>query len=224
MAYPIIGQSVHIEISEGYFEGRYAARVQDLEKNHIFIDIPLKPGSENPTLLPSGTSIFVRYRSPDGAQCSFFTKVTGREVRNIPLLSIQKPLLSEIHRQQRREFLRVPLFCKLDIVYMDSETKQIITSIAHGQDISGGGIAFRVKKELGVRANDIIGFSFRLPVDGKEYDIVGKARVIRVSQPNESGLKSVSLKYFEIKEPDRQRIVQYTFKKQIQMREKGVLD
>lgn len=224
VAYPVIGQSVHIEISEGYFEGHYVARVQDLEKSALYIDIPLKPGSEHPTLLPAGTPIFVRYRASDGSQCSFFSKVTGREVRQIPLLSVQKPAFSEIHRQQRREFLRVPLSVKLDLVFMDSETKEIITSPAHGQDISGGGIAFRVKKELGIRANDIIGFSFRLPVDGKGYDIVGKARVIRVGQPTENGLKSVSLKYFEIKEPDRQRIVQYTFKKQIEMREKGALD
>lgn len=203
--------------------GNYTARVQDTEKTAIFIDIPLKPGSENPTLLPAGTPIFVRYRAADGAQCSFFTNVTGREVRQIPLLAIKKPGMNEIHRQQRREFLRVPLSPKLNLVFVDSETKQILTAVAHGQDISGGGIAFRVLKDLPIRANDIIGFTFQLPVDGKTYEIVGKARVIRVSQPADNGLKSVSLKYFEIKEPDRQRIVQYTFKKQIEMREKGVL-
>lgn len=223
MAYPIIGQSLQIEISEGYFAGHYAARVQDQEKTAFFIEIPLRPGAEKPTLLPPGTPIFVRYRAPDGAQCSFFSSVTGREVRQIPLLKIQKPGLTEIHRQQRREFLRVPLSAKLDIVFMDSETKQIVTSVAHGMDISGGGIAFRVKKELGVRANDIIGFTFVLPVEGRGYEIVAKARVLRVGQTQDNGLKPVSLKYFEIKEADRQRVVQYTFKRQLEMREKGVL-
>jgi c-di-GMP-binding flagellar brake protein YcgR len=226
LAYPVIGQNVQLEITEGHLAGRYASRIQDLEKTKVFIDYPLKTGAQVPTTLAQGQQVLVRYRSVDGAQCSFMTRVIGRDVRQIPLLSLHKPHISEIHRMQRREFLRVPITALFDIVFMDSATKGIISSQAYGVDISGGGLAFRVKKDSPIAAGDIIGFKFQLPApEGqKAHEVVAKARVIRVSPPRENDLKLVSLKYFEINEGDRQRIVQYSFKRQIQMREKGVLD
>lgn len=204
--------------------GKYTAKMQDMEKTRLFIDMPFKANAANPTRIEDGVQVLVRYRSGDGAQCSFITRVSGREVRNIPLLMLERPKLSDIHRQQRREFLRVPLTVGIDVLYVDSETKQIVSTKVYGLDISGGGIAFRIKKEFGIRAQDVIGFDFILPLEGKGYPITGKGRVIRVGQPDEkTGLKTVSLKYFEIAEAERQRIVQYTFKSQISMREKGVL-
>ncbi|HEU4964706.1 MAG TPA: flagellar brake domain-containing protein [Bacilli bacterium] len=221
----MIGQTVHLEVTDGYFTGKYTAKLQDMEKTRLFIDMPFKPNAASPTRIDDGVEVLVRYRSADGTQCSFYANVMGREVRNIPLLSLSRPKLSEIHRQQRREFLRVPLSVPIDIVYMDSETKQIVSCATYGSDISGGGLAFRIKREYNIRANDIIGFNFTMPLEGKKYPITGKGRVIRVGQTDEqSGMKVISLKYFEINESDRQRIVQYTFKAQISMRDKGVLN
>jgi len=48
--------------------------------------------------------------------------------------------------------------------------------------------------------------------------------VIRIAPPNEAGTKLVSLRFFELSEQDRQRIIQYSFKRQIELREKGVLE
>lgn len=202
--------------------GRYAARVQDIEKTKLFIEMPLRQGAKVPSQFPQGLAVLIRYRAVDGAQCTFTTRVLGRDVRQIPLLALHRPRLSEIHRQQRREFLRVPISSPFDIVYMNSETKEIVSAQAHGQDISGGGFAFRVTKNLSIRAGDIVGFRVVIPHEAGP-EIVGKARVIRVGHPSgELELKSVSLKYFEIREADRQRIVQYSFKRQIEIRDKGV--
>jgi c-di-GMP-binding flagellar brake protein YcgR len=117
----------------------------------------------------------------------------------------------------------VPFNLELELVYLDSHTRNIITSKARGHDISGGGLAFTVPVDLPMQANDVIGFRFRMTLEGKGYDIVGKARVIRIAPPTETGYKTVSLKYFELTETDRQLIVQYSFKRQIEMREKGIL-
>lgn len=223
MAFPVIGQKINIEVKDGSYAGRYSARVQDMEKTKIFIDLPLKPDAKSPTVLPEKMTIMVRYRAIDGAHCSFVTQVLGREKRNIDLLGLLKPNSADIHRQQRREFLRVPFHLDLDLVYMDSTTKSIINARARGQDISGGGLAFAIPEKLPMQANDIIGFRFRMSLEGKGYEIVGKARVIRIAPPNEAGYKNVSLKYFELNEADRQLIIQYSFKRQIEMREKGVL-
>ena len=224
MAYPVIGQNIQLEVSDGSFIGRYSARVQDMEKMSFHIDMPLRPESKSTTSLPDGTTVLIRYRAVDGALCSFATTVIGREYKPIPMLVLKRPNYSQIHRQQRREFLRVPLSLSVNLVYMDSETKQIITAQVPGHDISGGGISFLIKRDVPMQANDIIGFSFRLPVDGRGFEITGKARVIRIGAPNEAGSRVVSLKYFELSEPDRQRIIQYSFKRQIEMREKGVLE
>jgi c-di-GMP-binding flagellar brake protein YcgR len=223
MAFPVIGQKINIEVKDGPYEGRYSVRVQDMEKTKIFVELPMRPDAKSPTLLPEKLTIVVRYRAVDGAQCSFVTKVLGREKRNIELLGLEKPKYDDIHRQQRREFLRVPFHLDLDLVYMDSVTKNIITAKARGQDISGGGLSFAIPADLPMQANDIIGFRFRMNLEGKGYDIVGKARVIRIAPPNDSEVRVVSLKYFELNETDRQLIVQYSFKRQIEMREKGVL-
>jgi c-di-GMP-binding flagellar brake protein YcgR len=222
LAYPVIGQTITLEISDGYFAGRYKARVQDMEKDKIFIDLPLKPGSKLPTNLPTGQTVLVQYRAADGAQCSFQTEVTGRDRRQIPLLSLQKPEYSCVHRQQRREFLRVPIAVTFHLIFLDSETREIVNADGQGYDISGGGLSFRVKKDLPIRNGDLIGFRFLLPLEGKSYEIIGKARAIRISPVDRNGWKLVSLKYTEIQESDRQRIIQYSFKRQIEMREKGL--
>ncbi|MGB8955995.1 MAG: flagellar brake domain-containing protein [Tumebacillaceae bacterium] len=224
MAYPVIGQNIQLEVSDGYYTGRYSARVQDMEKASFHIELPMRSESKVPTSLPDGTAVHIRYRAVDGALCSFATTVIGRLDKPIKMLILKRPGYSQIHRQQRREFLRVPLAATLDLVYMDSQSKQIITTKALGSDISGGGISFCIKQGLPLQANDIIGFSFSLPIEGKGYGITGKARVIRIAPPNEAGNKMVSLKFFELSEPDRQRIIQYSFKRQIELREKGVLE
>jgi len=224
LAYPVIGQSIQLEVVDGRHAGRYSARVQDLERTKIFIDMPLKPNSTLPISLPDGQSVLIWYRSADGAQCSFTTSVVGRDTRQIQLLALKKPAYSEIHRQQRREFLRVPIPVPMNIVFMNASTKEIITAKAHGNDISGGGLSFTCKRDLPISKEDIIGFQFQMPIDGKLHDIVGKARVIRVSPGRDAAVQIVSLKFFEINEQDRQRIVQYTFKRQLQLREKGSLD
>ncbi|KEO83661.1 hypothetical protein EL26_08365 [Tumebacillus flagellatus] len=194
-----------------------------MEKTKIFIDMPIRPEDKHPTTLPDQTTVMVKYRAADGAQCAFVTQVVGRDKRNIELLALQKPKLEDIHRQQRREFLRVPFNLELELVYLDSISKNIITAKARGHDISGGGLAFIIPTDLPMQANDIIGFRFRMNLEGKGFDIVGKARVIRISPPTDAGYKTVSLKYYELQENDRQLIVQYSFKRQIEMREKGVL-
>lgn len=222
LAYPVIGQTITLEIADGYFAGRYQARVQDMEGDSIFIDIPLKPGYKNPTNLPTGQPVLVQYRAVDGAQCTFQSEVRGRDTRQIPLLQLQKPEYAQVYRHQRREFLRVPILATFHLVFVDSESKEIITADANGYDISGGGLSFRVRQELTVRRDDIIGFRFLLPLEGRSHEIVGKARVIRVAPVDKHGWKLVSLKYFEIPESDRQRIIQYSFKRQIELREKGL--
>lgn len=224
MAYPVIGQNIQLEVSDGYFAGRYTARVQDMDKVSFHIELPMRSEAKVPTALPDGTAVHIRYRAVDGALCSFATKVIGRVEKPIHMLILKRPGYSQIHRQQRREFLRVSLATTLNLVYMDSQSKQIITTTASGNDISGGGISFRIKQELPLQANDIIGFTFRMPLDGKGYEITGKARVIRIAPPNEAGTKLVSLRFFELTEQDRQRIIQYSFKRQIELREKGVLE
>jgi c-di-GMP-binding flagellar brake protein YcgR len=208
---------------EGHYTGRYNARVQDSEKTTIFIEMPLKQDARNPTVLPDGTEVMVRYRSVDGALCSFHTQVKGRENRGIPLLGLVRPKLSDIHRQQRREYLRVPISATFDLVYMEYQTNRIITATVQGIDISGGGVAWKVEKDLPIQANDVIGFRFVLVMDGKGQEIMGKARVIRVSLPNELGFKTVSCKFIELTDADRQKVIQYSFKRQLEMREKGIL-
>lgn len=202
--------------------GRYQARVQDMEREHIFIDMPLKPGAKIPTILPSGQVVLVQYRAIDGAQCTFQTQVTGRDIRQIPLLSLQKPDYSQVHRHQRREFLRVPISATFHLVFVNSENKEIVHADGIGHDISGGGVTFRVHKDLPIHRDDIIGFRFLLPLEGKSQEVVGKARVIRVAPVDHYDRKLISLKFYELQEPDRQAIIQYSFKRQIEMREKGV--
>jgi len=226
MSYPVIGQNIQLEVTEGQYLGRYTCRVQDMEKNALYVDLPIRqdaPEGARPVVLPDRLTVVARYRAVDGASCMFVTHVTGRTKRQIELLELQKPPYSDVHRQQRREFLRVPINVPMDLVYIPALGNELITSRAESVDISGGGLSFRVKDTLPIQANDVIGFTFDLPTETGPARIVGKARVIRVAQPNEHGLKHVSLKYWEINEADRQRIVQYSFKRQIEMRERGVL-
>ncbi|UOF89749.1 PilZ domain-containing protein [Fodinisporobacter ferrooxydans] len=221
MALPRVGQTVFLDVRSGPLAGRYQCRVVDHGQSTLSIETPLRLNSTVPVTFDVGIDFEVVYRALDGAECRFFSNVVKRVVKEIPVLEIYKPKMSAITRIQRREYLRVPINIPVELAFLDSYTKRPVTCKGMSKDISGGGLAFTVESSISVHAEDVIGFRFTIPIDGSMTEVLGKGIVLRVLDLSEKNVKKViSVRFFDISDQNRQRIVRFTFQRQIEISKK----
>lgn len=221
---PSIGQFLVLQVTEGTFQGNYHAQIHDIDDHTIFIDIPLNIHNHILEPLPVRTKVTVHFADSQDTPCEFESVVEGNVYRSISLQAIRKPDKQAIRRKQRREFVRVPVSFPVEMVVMDLETRKINNVQGVSQNLSGGGIAVIVRHDQPVKVGDLVGFVFQLNMEGTTHDVVGKARILTITQPKDLPSRKIcAMQFVEITDQDRQSIVQYVFRRQIELRERGWL-
>lgn len=209
MSRPAIGQPVRVRLSatdDQYF----SARVVEHTDEHLYINIPLRHGDNQPLSPTDAQHIWVEFHGTDGSLNRYWTPVLG--VVELPMLAfkLNSPAISTIEREQRREFVRVPADFPVRIVIPNGRGVQ--HADVRSRDISGGGMALMVPREVVLHPGMHIQAKFTLPNLNFPVDV--SCEVIRVSDRNERGYASVSLYFINVREAVRQRIIQYTFARQ----------
>lgn len=160
----------------------------------------------------------------------FNSMVIDRMVQNIPLYKLSVPKI--LRRIQRREHVRVPvtmpiLYKELNFDKDPSSGHEESREHEAGQDswkkgmaldLSGGGMNISLDKPLEENQHILI----QLNTDGLELDVKGQI----VRSYTEVVLGRVSHRagvcFVDLAEADRDRIIGFVFKKQRDMRQKGV--
>jgi c-di-GMP-binding flagellar brake protein YcgR len=204
---PGIGQVLRVKEREDASESFYS-RLIEAESDHLIIDAPLK--SDGTELKATALSaIWIEYHARDGAICRFVTEYL--ETVRIPGLAwkLRRPNPNEIHKEQRREFVRVPADIPVTLHYGEGENQQesVFTT-----DISGGGMAVLVPRHVVLSVGREVRLQFVLPSDKSMMDV--KSFVVRIGERNERGYAQVSLQFIDIPESLRRKIIQYTFARQ----------
>ncbi|MFC4768884.1 flagellar brake protein [Effusibacillus consociatus] len=224
MSMPSAGQFVVLHVSEGIFKGHYHAQIREIKKQWLLIDIPVNTETQIFEPLPEGTKVTVHFSDAKDTPCEFDSIIEANLFKDVHLQVIRKPEKEAIRRKQRREYVRVPASISVELVLMDLETRKIHTIPSITRDISGGGLSLIIRRDSPVKTGDLAGFRFRLNVDGKIHEIIGKTRVLKVSKASDpSARNTCSLKFVEISETNRQTIIQYVYRRQIELRERGWL-
>jgi c-di-GMP-binding flagellar brake protein YcgR len=219
MALPRVGQIVYLDVRKEPLMGRYQCRVVDGDSTSFYIETPMRLNVSMPVAFNKGDEFEVVYRALDGAECRFPSKVLSRQIRDLPVLEIVKPKTSDITRIQRREYLRVPFSESVELSFIDTITKKTVHANVMTRDISGGGMALLANPDLPIRAEDVLSFTFRLPNEPQQ--VTGNGVVLRVFDLSDNlDKKLISIRFTEISEQNRQRIVRFTFARQIEIRKK----
>jgi c-di-GMP-binding flagellar brake protein YcgR len=183
----------------------YPSRIEAVHQNAIWIATPQERG----VLVPVGVGEELEvYLVGDNEVFYFPCRVKERTRKgNIAYLVI--PIPSEVIRKQRREYVRFNVVLP---VLLKKGEKTIQATI---KNLSGGGmLVYLDDKKTPLEVHEELFFS--LSMNGGE--VVGKAEVVRKDEPHLYGFR-----FTTISDKDREEIVKYIFKQQVELRKKGLL-
>ena len=191
--------------------------MKSVESDYILIDFLFYKGIQYN--IPAEKNIVVTFKRSTGVY-SGNCIVLGIDNSKLPGIKISFP--SDVEFMQQREFVRVPLCLKVEVVlFPDTDADEIEGHEAITLDISGSGFCFVSDRPI-----------------QKKSKIVG---ILYLSDPKQAPLE-IPLKYIysrsffcagkeryktaftfdEISEKSRDKIIKETFLYQIEMRKKGI--
>jgi len=211
-----VGDSIELEISKkdlSYLSMKSQV-VSTISNNIVVVTAPIYKGNIYP--LSISEVLNVTFSKENTGKYSFLGQVIKREKsKNLVQIHIKK--IGELKKIQKREFFRLNIILNVKIKYTDDQGKsQIVEGIA--RDISGGGIRLIAKTKL---SKDSI-VSVGLALDDNFVEVDGK--IVRCIQFEESLHKyDIGVKFLDMDEGTRGKIISYIFKKQRKIIKKGLI-
>ncbi|ANE47986.1 glycosyl transferase [Paenibacillus swuensis] len=215
---PKINQILHIQVAsvdEDEARQEYKTRVSDLQEHHISIEVPIHEGTGRLKKLYVGDELSIVFITDGGIKHYFNSYVLGFREDTIRQVIIKKPELESITQIQRRTFLRIT--AQLEIAVRLSEQ---VRFVALTDDVGGGGISFICDPQWPLKFGDRLQCWLLVPYKSNTAEHANFiSEVVRI-KTLETGRQLVMLKFIEIAEMDRQRIIRYCFERQIDFRKK----
>ncbi|MGQ9473009.1 MAG: flagellar brake protein [Candidatus Caldatribacteriaceae bacterium] len=183
----------------------YGSRIEMVRQDELWIAALQEKGVLVPVNVGEKLEIYLMGEN----EVFYFQCVVKNRLRkgNIAYLVLQVP--QEVVRKQRREYVRfnvvLPVFLKKGEKTLAATTK----------NVSGGGMLVHLdeRKETLKLQEEVF---FSLHMNGGE--IMGKAEVVRKEDPHLYGFR-----FTVISDRDREEIIRYIFKQQVELRKKGLL-
>lgn len=213
---PNVNQIIYISIDDGenYI---LKTRVADIGQYTFGIELPIDIETGRIKIIPPSSNIKGWYISNDQGQFNFETQVIELKKGQVPLLILKQP--NNYERVQRRDYLRVSASLETSYKLIEGNDKEwhIVRTI----DVSGGGIQFILpyyKLNLDQQMKGWLALQFQ---NSTIEHISYTGKVLRVSQPNEnSRIYLISIKFTNIQENMREKIIRYCYEKQVEIGKK----
>lgn len=208
-----VNQRIQLNIVEEPEKGNYYSRVEDIvETGTIVVAAPIKDGA----VVDVREKVNILFWD-NTSQYAFEAKVIDR--KNVGLATITIKKCSELQRMQRRSYFRIQAMLKV-IFNIEKEDEGAKRHDCEGLtlNISGGGVLLSTKTriEIGTNLNMIIYLS-----EHEYITVIG--RVERVDFLSTKKLYHAGIDFFMIYENDRDKVVAFVFKKELELRKRGLL-
>jgi len=206
--YLSVNQKLLIEVKVGDHAGTFDSRIEDFEKDLIHISMPSEKGVVVP--LKPNTKLHISYVM-DRGRLSFKSVVVDRFMDPLPTLKINKPDI--IFREELRSFFRVDTRIPVKLMVDIDEGDIIKQKLCEGKiiDMSGGGC--RIFTPAPLKRGDIFEVFFQGVLEKLDSVKVEAKRVTRVEENFEVGAE-----FCEISQSERDKVIKYVFKRQVEMR------
>jgi len=209
-----VNTKISVAVKNANYQGVYDSRVEDFDEENIYISQPSSEGV--PVPMVPGTIAHIEFVNSQG-RFRFETKVTGRSSQGrVTLVAVEKP--KTMIRNQLREFYRVEtrIKGKVKIFYAGVPDKNM--KIPHKSidcmvmDVSGGGGKLITSSWIENKQSFLLDMSEAIPeLDNAPCTAI---RVKRIQERTE-----VSFRFNFTKESDRNLIIKYVFKRQIELKQ-----
>jgi c-di-GMP-binding flagellar brake protein YcgR len=213
---PKVNQILHLQIaSSDEEESRvdYKSRLAEISSDRFLIELPMNESTGRLKKLYLGDELSVYFVTEGGVKNYFISHVLGFQEDVIRLAAIQRPEPESITQVQRRSFLRVGAELEIAIKLSDH-----INYLGITDDIGGGGISFISEGKYPVKVGDGMGCWLLLPYKNGTLEHANfKGEIVRVKKL-ETGRNQVMLKFTEITDGERQKIIRFCFERQLELR------
>jgi c-di-GMP-binding flagellar brake protein YcgR len=189
---PAIGESVYVVTASG---ATLPARVRDSDPSVLLLGV--NTGGADPMTMLAGSDVSVEFTNHRGV-CRI--KGTAHSGSDSSGLRVESTGVVELI--QRRDFVRVD--AHVPVVYQPLGPEGW-TVTAYTLEVSGGG--FRMAQAEALRLGDMMSFTLELGEGAEPLTAVAEA--VREAGPGEFGLRFV-----EILERERQRLVRWVFERE----------
>lgn len=208
-----VGDKIEIELLR---VGKYlknktiVSQVMDIKENHLMISSPIKQGMSY--LLHEGQKINVIFYREEKGVFSFTAEVIKRLDLRLPMYIIQPQTTA--NKIQRRSYFRLKVLTKVLLRNLnESNAIECFT-----KDISGGGLRITSKKKF--EENQKVECVIFL---GNDNTVTVTSEIVRVIKDPTKNEYEISLRYEDITDNARNQIISFVFKKQRELRQKGLI-
>lgn len=224
-----INGNMEVEIQHGPYKGTYSTRIEDVSDEAVEIAIPSKQGHLIP--LPVGTW-FMGKMAQSSSMYIFKAQIKHVALQqNVPTWTIGKP--EEIEKIQRRGHVRMdvrlPVTLKIHIENEnilstggnDSFAKELEAKEynASTKDLSGSGA--KIITKFHIPEGTIIFLNIQIPDSGPFFTAAKVKRSDLVNR--ELGLYWVGVHFIGLSEWERDKVVRFIFKRQVELRKRSLL-
>ena len=208
------GGQIRVRLADTDSSPRFATKIEGKAGSGYWIYAPYTDDYRSMIRAQDELEVSMMWK---GAVYFFGATVIGERHDRVKLLLISDPEF--IRREQRREFVRVPVVLDAQIAcnpaMRDASTDEWVTVVA--SDISGGGVGLFIwNKDVPVwlSAGRRIWIALPIGSDGSTVRVMGQ--VVRLEKPEEGpsdGL-SVGIRFVEVSERERRVIIRFVFDRQ----------
>lgn len=212
----IVGDYLELEIQEGYYKGEYASRIMSIDNRNLAVSTPRLAGH----LVPFREDQTLRISVPKrDARYDFEAKVSlvpGSDVNQLRLT------MSEIvHRQQRRSDFRIAVNIPIELLYFYRQGVPVASLTVSSIDLSAGGTKVETPEEFPPHLK--LKLALILPDEEINTNaVVTRSGVIGIRQPGCTLPYWTSLKFFNISDNQKKKILKFIYKQQ-ELRVKGLI-
>ncbi|MFC2948293.1 flagellar brake protein [Virgibacillus sediminis] len=195
----------------------YYCKLIDADEENLYIDYPIRMETKRTSIFPRGAAFLATYKGGDDCIYQFSTEIIAKVNRNVPAISIKKPLT--VKRIQRREFVRVEAAADMAVHILGKENNTFVTVTG---DISGGGVSFFLPKNVHLDAGQTLDICIVL-INGSGHKYIRTNAEVVHSRTDHEGVTTSSAKFTSIHPADQQEIIRFCFEKQRETRKKELL-
>lgn len=195
----------------------FKSYVKNIESDYLIIDFLFYKGAEYN--IPNGKPITVKFKEKSGIYAGKCT-VLGYDNSKLPGIKISYP--TDIKFVQQREYVRVPLKLKAELVIFDeTEVDDIQVEEIQLLDISGSGFSYVSEKPV-KKHSKIIGIINLTNPAEKPIEILVKHVYSRTFIPAGKEMYKNAFTFEDLDEKSREKILKEIFLYELGQRKKGI--
>lgn len=199
----------------------YRCKLMDIREGVLYIDYPVNIHTNRIDYLINGTHLKGTFVGKDQNTYLFTTKIEGRVRENIPLLLLDYPGDESLQKIQRREYVRVSLSANVNVEPINDEFEPFT---ALTTDISAGGAAITVPQTNKINTQTYLLLHFIFEMKNRDvHELPIQVKVKRIVDVY-NNRKKVSVEFVDVTETERQILLRYCFERQLEKRNRVMVD